>query len=805
MSSPIAGTAVTVLGIAGPALLMTAAVLRWLERIRWRFPLLFLALVLLFLGRAVFTSDVPVPVDEVAQGYPYRGIVGPVVAANPLTNDTVKQFLPWMQVVREELSHGRFPLWNRYAFSGYPLLGNGQSAPFSPLFLATLFVPLPKQIVAMAGLKLFVALLFSYLFCRRQKLSDGASCFAAIAFAFSTSQTVYLYYSTVSVTAFLPAALYAVALARRDPANEQDRGAFRWPGCLLMTLVVGTIMANGHPESVLHIAIGTAAWMLIDGVVESDRRRWLSNCAALAAAAVAGLLIAAPVWVPTLEQVLLSERLTLLRHARYAPFPLTALWALVAPNGFGNPVRHNWSWILNYSLVAYSYIGLVPLGLVITATVSRGTPARVRWLLAASGVLFVVAMDWTFLGHAVNRVPPFSIAANDKLRFVSVFFALVAAAGVLDRWGQYSRVILTAAGGSVAALATYAYWKHASLMRPLDLVGAASVLVFAWIPRAAWAAVLTGFELFVLNAPFNAAVPARYSRPSLPIIAALGRLAPREPFRIVGLDWTFLPNAAAQYGLEDIRGSDPMALETYMRFFQLIEVEDPTGDVRRVVDVDKPAVDFLNVRFVLGEPGTRLSARWRLVYDGADGTLFERNQPIERFFVPSTVLGPNGMSGLSRIRDFRREVVSDIEKVGNGPATITAIEGQRPDRFRLRVGAGRVSFIATSEPLAPGWRVEVGRVRAVIHPVDGAFIGFFVPRGVSEVTVTYRPRSFYRVWPAAIVGALVLFGLWFGGRRGARGGSPSGRPSGVGSVEGPEGRGSVGESETGRPLASREI
>jgi hypothetical protein len=759
MSSPIAGSVVTVLGIAGPALLVTAAVMRWLERIRWRFPLLFLALVLLFLGRAVFTSDLPLPVDEVARGYPYRGIVGPVVAANPLTNDTVKLFLPWMQVVREELRNGRFPLWNRYAFSGYPLLGNGESAPFSPLFLATLFVPLPKQIVAMAGLKLFVALLFSHLFCGRQKLSDGASCFAAVAFAFSTSQTVYLYYSTVSVTAFLPAALYAVALAMSEPPADRDPEALRRKGGLLMAVVVGTILANGHPESVLHIAIGTVALMLIDGLGDPDKRRWFSSCVALAAGAVAGLLVSAPAWLPTLEQVRVSERLAVVRHARYASFPVTALWALVAPNGFGNPVRHNWNWILNYSLVAYSYIGLVPLALVITATVSRGTPARVRWLLAASGMLFLVAMDWTFLAHSVNRLPPFSIAANDKLRFVSVFFAVVAAAGVLDRWGEYSRVILTAAGGLVAALATYAYWKHASLMRPLDLVGAASVLVLAGIPRAAWAAALTGFELFILNAPFNAAAPARYFRPPLPIVAALRRVAPRAPFRIAGLDWTFLPNGGAQYGLEDIRGSDPMALATYMRFFQLIETDDPTSDVRRVAEVDRPAVDFLNVRFVLGEPGARLGARWRLVYEGADGTLFERNQPIGRFFVPSSVLGPTAMTRLSQIGDFRREVVSDIGKSPNGPATITAVEGRGPAEFRLRVEAAQASFIATSQPMSAGWGVSVGRARAVIHPVNGAFIGFFVPRGVSKVTVRYRPRSFYWSWPLFLAGALMMWSL----------------------------------------------
>ncbi len=146
--------AVTLAGVIGPALLLTACVRRWIAAVPWRIVILLLSLTLGFLHGAVFTSKLPVPVDEVARGYPYRGIFGDVQPRNPLTNDTVKLFLPWMQVAREELFHLRAPLWNRYSFSGYPLLGNGESAPFSPFFLMTLIVPLPKQIVAMAGLKL---------------------------------------------------------------------------------------------------------------------------------------------------------------------------------------------------------------------------------------------------------------------------------------------------------------------------------------------------------------------------------------------------------------------------------------------------------------------------------------------------------------------------------------------------------------------------------------------------------------------------------------------------------------------------
>ena len=56
-------------------MLLAAAVRRWVAPVQWRYVLLFLALTLGFLHGAVFTSQIPVPVDEVVRGYPYRGVV----------------------------------------------------------------------------------------------------------------------------------------------------------------------------------------------------------------------------------------------------------------------------------------------------------------------------------------------------------------------------------------------------------------------------------------------------------------------------------------------------------------------------------------------------------------------------------------------------------------------------------------------------------------------------------------------------------------------------------------------------------
>lgn len=699
----------TFLGIALPALLLSAAVRRWVVPVEWRYVLLFLTLTVGFLHGAVFTSQLPVPVDEAARGYPYRSVVGEVRPLNPLTNDTVKLFLPWMEVAREELFAFRAPLWNRYAFSGYPLLGNGEAAPFSPLFLSTLFVPLPKQIVAMAGLKIFVALLFGFLLARRAGASDASSCFAASAFAFSVFQTVFLYYSTTAVTAFLPAVLYALLEAQRQ-ARRRD--------AVLVALVVATLLANGHPESVFHAAVGAGALLLIDLALSSDKRTWLVRFRVPVLGTLSGLALSAFTWVPVLQQVLLSTRLAELRSAgAHAPYPLTAAWAMISPNGFGNPVRQNWGWVLNYSLVAASYAGLLLLALFAAALLSRRTDRRDRLQGLAAIVLWLIAMGWSPLGRFFNGVPPFSITANDKLRFVALLIAAVIAARALDRLSKW----YFASGAVLCGAALYVYVLRQSVLRPVDLVGAATLLILAAVvlsarrfaPAAATALILA--ELFVLNSGFNALVDRRYYKPRLPIVDEIHRIAPEEPFRVAGLEWMFLPNASAHYQLEDVRGSDPMSYAAYTEMIRPVVTDDPSIDFDRVVDPHHPLLDRLNVRFLMTEPGVHPGGHWEQVYGGPDGSLFESPSVFPRFFV----------------------------KEGEG--TVRTRQSA-PGRLRVEVTAKTEVRVGSSQGAGPGWRVRGGK------RVPGVFLEFLLPAGKNVVDLEYAPETF---WVALLLGIAV--------------------------------------------------
>lgn len=721
---------VTLLGIVAPALLLTLAVRRWVARVDWRIAAICLALAVGFVARGVFTSGVPVPLDEVVRGWPYRGIFGEPVVKNYLTNDTVKQILPWMAAVREEFAHGRAPLWDRYLFCGYPLLGNGQSAPFSPFFLATLFVPLPKQLVAMAGLKLFVALLFGYLLIRREGAGDVAALFGSVVFAFAIFNNCFLYYPMTSVTLLLPAAAYAVL--------TRSFG--------LTAIVVASLLAGGHPESVVHVALAVLVLVAI------ERTFTLREFWRVTAGALTGLLIAAPAWAPTLETALTSNRVAWLKTIPLGtPFPATALWAMVAPDGFGNPAHHNWNWVGEYTQIASLYVGLIALVFFPTALFSRRATTRDRLLALVTILFFLVSMHWSPLARLFYAVPPLSWVGHDRLRFVVAFFVGIIAARAVTRLRR-DDVVIAVAGAAVAiGCFLHAFAKlHGKTLDNRAVAGVVLLALFLLtltrrrvVPVAAF--VLTAIDLFLVTFDYNAITPREWYAPRLPIIEALRRAAPAEPFRVVGRDWVFLPNAAAQYGLEDVRGSDPMEWGEYR---QLFPPEDPfqaSVGLRLFPDPNEPILDALNVRFLMAEPGIEVAEKWRRIYSGPDGNLFENTSWLPRFYSAGS------------------------------PQTRIATWMTRPTRFRLRIDAPARTLVASSQPAMRWWRVLINGKRAEIVRTNGVFIGFFAPAGRSEVVVEYHSLTWLGSLLAAALGGLILIGASRGIRPG--GGSLSGVPA----------------------------
>jgi hypothetical protein len=71
-------------------------------------------------------------------------------------------------------------------------------------------------------------------------------------------------------------------------------------------------------------------------------------------------------------------------------------------------------------------------------------------------------------------------------------------------------------------------------------------------------------------------------------------------------------------------------------------------------------------------------------------------------------------------------------------------------------------LIASSEPAVPGWTIKVNHKVVPAVRINGAFLGFWVPPGHSQVSIEYLPSSF-RI--GALLAALTIATLAILGHR----------------------------------------
>lgn len=220
-------------------------------------------------------------------------------------------FLPNAALLDNELSQGRFPLWNHLILGGTPFAANPQAAVFYPpnLFRA-FFVGDAGPLWTLISLRVLVLahVTLAFFLCRcfalRHGLSAWGAVIAACAYAFSIEMTAHAIgaWILVIVPAFLPGILL---LMRRAAMSDGHRGriaAVAGAGGLL-----GLGFLGGYPQHTLYTLVIMGLYALWLSHARGVGMRGWCICATrrqfpeLAAVCVLGLLAGAAVWVPAME------------------------------------------------------------------------------------------------------------------------------------------------------------------------------------------------------------------------------------------------------------------------------------------------------------------------------------------------------------------------------------------------------------------------------------------------------------------------------------------------------------------------
>ncbi|MGE5275862.1 MAG: YfhO family protein [Acidobacteriota bacterium] len=776
---------------------VAALAARWLRR---PIPSRWLALLALppmfFLHEGFFQGRTPVPADHA-----YLMAPDPNAAATSVWSDDVaRQFAPWAQLVRLAWKSGHLPQRDPWNGCGMALGANGQSSAYSPLTLAATLLPLPAAFTFWAAARLLLCLTGTWLWLAELGISRWSALFGAIAFSFSLSMTAWLQFPQAAVLCLWPWLLFAIERLR-EPAVATR-------ACAFLTLVLLLMPLAGHIETVASACAFTGLWLAARWAA-GDRERAGFLATRIALAALLALGLSAFSLLPQALAIRDSNRLVLMERPFWSPIlslrPHGPEWpagllTLLLPRVFGDHVTAPMiaGGAGAFPEMALGYFGIV--GVCLAALVarpgSRRPPAEKALLLPLGFGLGAAIGLWPFAELA--SLPP-GLAHMFPLRYLTwaalagsalaafeldrletdlsrrrgaAFWAIAAPAAALASVAvSYARARpLYAAAGALDAQ------RHAYLLAAAALAAGVAVLAATARPRrfaAVGVPLLTlaaGAELFRQGQRLNRmSDPALLYRPT-PLVEFL-RSRPR-PFRIAGEGTILFPNVGVFAGLEDVRTHDPVERRDYVEFLDAACGYDPGAYFKRIADVDAPALDFLNVRYLVSPPKrTAPSAKWKPVYEGPDGTVFENTQVLPRVLAPARVrvvrresrgLLPEpanraygqAYGNFLRGIEWRREavVLDDGTRKFRPASTSKNAEALVTDyaetadsvAFRLRTRpAGSQALLVTSLTQDGGWRAhDESGASLPVGRANGPFLALAAPAGDHRIRLDYSPPGF---------------------------------------------------------------
>jgi len=657
----------------------------------WRAAAVLLLVPLCFAGRAMFTGRIFAPIDLAYMSEPMTSVAplaGVEHLANPVLSDVAAQFIPWNVALRKAVGRGEWPLWNPYEFCGDPLAGAAQSAPYHPVTLLGLLVPLADGLTFTAAITLFLAALTMFLFLRDVGCDEGPALFGAAAWAMSTHLFAFLLTAHGLTIAVAPIVFLGAQRVVRDPS-------IRSAAILVVALTLSTLA--GHPETELHVVAIASAYALC--AVRWSERSARTVVVAIGAGIVTLLLCA--IHLGPLLEALPQTREFLHRASGAATRTSFAATAhLLRANLF--PMIDDQGW------TSTSYAGALLLAPALAAILT--TRRNIGRIFLGALLLFALLVGARMPGlyEAVGHLPLFSIAVNERLiEFATFALCVLGAIGL-----QRNDKVAVAALIVVALVAATANNRIAAVRELLPLL---LLIPLAWrAPRVLVAGALA-LLLIERGAEMHDFIPTVDRRAADPPIARLHELARAdEPFRIVGKGTMLTPNLATLFDLEDVRGYQAMTLARMAATFPTWSTPQPVW-FNRVDNLNAPLLSVMNVRYAIVAPKDPTPPGWRDAGPLPGARLIENLHAMPRAFAQSG---------------------GTVSTRGRG-GTLT-----------LHASLPRPGWIVVSEPAWRGWRVTSGEKTLHTEMAYGMFVSFYLPQGESDVVMRYRPRGF--VYGAAI-------------------------------------------------------
>lgn len=801
-----------------------APLLSPISRHPYLFAMLGYALILaLFLAPALFQGKVFAAADYTLGSAPWRthSPVGLTPVNSIRVDDGITEY-PRKVKFYDAVQSGGIPFWDSYKLAGYPFYeGIGQSTIFTPLYIWLTVIP-PEVFTGLyAFMRLLLAGMATFVFCRTLKISPLAAFFSGLVFMLSGPMVVWLTSVLVDMAFAFPALLACV----EGLVSTGKRG---W--LIAIPPLVGWMFMLGYPPGLVHLIAVVAVYALVRlwqtrdvGAGETWTRLGL-----LVGASVLGLGIGA-VGIHTMLTFLnLSPHGGRIEATQRLPGVTTLM--LIYPNVFGREAWSTWQPRYPFGVAAWggpwnscaltSYMGLLPLVLAPFAVWRQWRTPAIRLVALMALVLgLIIWANPIPLHQLLALLPVVKAIVHTRLTIpFAMFVAVLAGVGLdeLVRPNARARrrllpgLVLTAVALSIFAVATYvnqavsrtvvtpsvaasvpasvyqaAYRdlqvREAFIVPALVLVLLALLVLVARgrLSRGVALSLLIGFAAFdalFFGFGFNPMLDRREVLPSTQSVEGLARLAKGYRVAPVG-DWApmGLGDIASAYKIESIGGYDLMAFSPLSGMLQSVEPTFYPGpsaagsELRRDANLPSPVLDALSVKYLVTDSAETSAvanvegAGYRLVFEG-DISVYENPKALPRAWSVKRVVGAvDRESQLVTVGDPewdpRTLAVAGPDQAGLYSPASVKLRSWSQGAVELDVNADGDAFVVLSEMSIPEWKAEIDGTAAPVVTTDYALLGLKVPEGKHTVRFWYESPGFFTWGWVSIAFLAVWVGL----------------------------------------------
>jgi hypothetical protein len=684
---------------------------------------------------------------------------------------------PIYEFIKQNLRRGILPLWNPHQATGYSLIGMLEIGLFFPLTLIIYLLPNIISIDVMILSRLLFAGFFTFLFMRRLGFKEIPALCAGIAFMLS-GPMVLLQYWTANVDLLLPLLLLAIDCMIR----ETNRRSF----VFLTTTVALTIFA-GHPEHVFLVNAYGVAFFLFRTFSLKTKDSRIKIFLSYFSAYLLGAGLAAIVLFPFLRN-LLGEFWnghpdgTGLLMEEQRDRALT----LALPHFFQ---KENLTFDFTFAGWWGGYIGTLPLALAFMSFFSRQKKS-LNYFLGAILILIVgkeyglPVINW--LGYLpVFNVCRYAIHTPPLAAFTVAILCGMGVRAILNDKKLFKKGLLFTTGLAVIVIIHLLVLKntaHFTISIQASVFALAILLIFQtilWVKdhnllkQKTIGLLLVSVIFLELFLYIHREHPRRFdSFAKVPYIEFLK--SQPEPVRSYGIFWSFYPNTATGFEVDDLGYFLGLVPERYVDFVNALIIPDhfqknlrpPALRAMPIENDKKYILDLLSINYIIAPPEERLKSLltnyeqiqkfMTPIYNG-EVTIFERPTALPRAYVvhriifePDTKktlelvkrLGPAGREGVVLTHPPIPQIAALVNSSPLTDSSTVTITTSTANAVTLKANMEHAGFVVLSEAYHPDWKVYLDGKKWKMFQTNYLVRSVFVPAGQHEIKFSFAPASF---------------------------------------------------------------